>query len=114
IVRAIVREIRPALTGDQQRRIERAPPAVEPAVLELLRAGRVMDSRSVADYHHRRTFLEQAVAQAPDYAPAHLELAVWFRAGINQNLIGTPADAYVQMRRELSAALKLDPDLADA
>lgn len=114
IVRAIVREIGPTLTGDQRRRLDRAPPAVEPAVLELLHAGRVMDSTSVANFHHRRTFLEQAVAQAPDYAPAHLELAVWYRGGINQNLIGPPADAYAHMRRELSAALKLDPDLADA
>src|SRR5262249_16668933 len=114
IVRAIVREMKPALTGDQRRRIDRVAPTVEPAVLELVRAGRVMDTTSVADYYRRRTYLEQAVARAVDYAPAHLELAVWYRAGVNQGVIGTPADAYAHMRRELGAALKLDPDLADA
>lgn len=114
IVRAIVQEIKPALTGDQQRRLERIAPAVDPAVLELLQAGRATGSASPDDFRKRRTYIERAIALAPDHAPAHRELAVWYRAGINQNLIGPPAEAYAQMRRELTVAMKLDPDLAEA
>jgi TolB-like protein len=88
---------------------------VNPEAYDLvLKARALVDlSRSAAPLENARTFLEQAVVLAPDYADAHALLARTLN-DLTQFSTLSLKDALPKTRAEAHQALRLDPDNVDA
>ncbi|HWG67605.1 MAG TPA: tetratricopeptide repeat protein, partial [Rhodanobacteraceae bacterium] len=80
----------------------------------VLKARAVMQTaRTAAPYEQVRSFLEQAIAIAPDYADAHALLARTLD-NLTQFTTLPLKDILPKVREEASKALQLDPDNVDA
>tara|TARA_R110002110_G_scaffold77390_2_gene203487 strand:- start:28018 stop:30360 length:2343 start_codon:yes stop_codon:yes gene_type:complete len=96
------------------RALEAAGPAGAKAYLEYLRARQLMSSWGTADLEAAIAHLQNAIALAPDFAPAYTRLA----EAILTQASGRDDNARMQTRDTVKAliekSLALDPDLGEA
>ena len=114
IARAIVDEgIRMRLSTDERRQLVRNP-TKDPAAFELyLRAIHSMEEETESGYLAARDFLQQALARDRTFALAYVALATTYSLMAGEGY-ERPADALVEVTRNVRRALDWDPDLPDA
>ncbi len=109
----ITRHIQVTLSARSVARLAE-PITIDPQALDLYQRGRYHAfSNNPQELAQATAALQQAVALDPNFAAAHALLA---RAYITQVFFAQPADQTLDAKAldELSHALKLDPDLAEA
>ena len=113
VARAIVDEIRVALTPQERSRFAVAR-AVDPEVYRLYLRGRFFWNRRTAEGLRKAiAAFEQVIERDPGYAPAYAGLADAYIPMAYLDLI-SPREAHVKARQAALAALKLDESLAEA
>jgi TolB-like protein/DNA-binding winged helix-turn-helix (wHTH) protein/Tfp pilus assembly protein PilF len=113
VARAIVDEIRVALTPQERSRFAVAR-AVDPEVYQLYLRGRFFWNRRTAEGLRKAiAAFEQVIERDPGYAPAYAGLADAYIPMAYLDLI-SPREAHVKARQAALAALKLDESLAEA
>jgi serine/threonine-protein kinase len=112
---AIVREIGPVITPEQERRIARSS-AIDPIAAEAYFKGRFYWSRRTADDLLRAIrYFEQAILVDPAYARAYAGLAdCYVLLGHSTVAVLRPQDALPKARAAAQRALAIQDDLAEA
>lgn len=107
---AIAREIKAAVTLQEQQRLTRAV-SVNPAAYEAYLKGRAaLDRDTEHDWLQAKEYFERSAQIEPGYAPAYASLADYY--SLTNTL--APSEGMKQERRYALKALELDPDLAEA
>ena len=112
IARAVVTEVRVALSPDEAARLARADP-VDPEVHELQLRGRFHANKGTEEELERSIqYFEQALAKAPMYAPAYAGLAAAY--GALADVYRAPVEVLPKAKAAAQRALELDEGLAEA
>jgi serine/threonine protein kinase/tetratricopeptide (TPR) repeat protein len=113
LARAIAREIKIALTPEEQARLSLTRP-VNPEVYQLVLRGRSLwNKRTKGDLLQAKENFESAVEKDPTYALAHAGLADAYNMLASYNFL-PPSEAYPEAKKAAQKALELDETLAEA
>ena len=113
IAARIGREIHGELTAADSARLARRTDVTAGAFEAYLRGRFHWNLRTHSDLVRAQQLFEESIAQDPSFAPAHAGLAdVFVLLGDYRDML--PAEAYRRARASVEAALRLDPELAEA
>jgi TolB-like protein/DNA-binding winged helix-turn-helix (wHTH) protein/Flp pilus assembly protein TadD len=113
VARAIVDEIRVALTPQERSRLAVAR-AVDPEVYQLYLRGRFFwNRRTVEGLRKAIDAFERVIERDPGYAPAYAGLADAYIPMAYLDIV-PPREAHIKARQAALAALKIDESLAEA
>jgi TolB-like protein/tetratricopeptide (TPR) repeat protein len=113
LARAIVGEIRVAVTPEEESRFANAG-SVNPEVYELYLKGRYFCGKGTPEgMGSAIQYLQQAIARDPGYAPAHAELASCYTDNSYLEYL-PPLEVYPKAKAAAIRALSIDDQLAEA
>jgi TolB-like protein/DNA-binding winged helix-turn-helix (wHTH) protein/Tfp pilus assembly protein PilF len=113
VARAVIQEIRAALTPEERQRLARVRSIDPEANEDYLRSRYLWNQRTPESAQKSVVYLERAVAKDPRYASGYLALAEAY-AVLVSNDIASPEEAVPKAKRAASEALRLDPGLGEA
>jgi TolB-like protein/DNA-binding winged helix-turn-helix (wHTH) protein/Flp pilus assembly protein TadD len=113
VAQAITNEVKIKLTPQEQTRLASARP-VNPEAYQALLKGRYYHGTGPEEEFKTGTaYIQQAIALDPTYAPAYLDLAVYYKDAAFYGVL--PVKEAVPLERAaVEKALELDPTLAEA
>lgn len=112
VARAIAREVRIAVTPEEQETLARAEPVDPEAHRAYLRGVFFWNKRSVKALRTALEYFQEASTKDPGYAPAHAMMAdTLMQLGYRQ---GPPRDYYPKARQVATQALRIDNKVAAA
>jgi len=115
IAQAVVNALRPQLLRQSDDRLVRHSTRDFEAYLLYLQGRYHWYQRTPEGFENAIIYLDSAIARDPEYAMAYAGRSdVYSLLGAYEYGLAPPADAYPKARADAEAALRLDPDLADA
>lgn len=112
IARSIAEEVKIELTPEEQKLFARDRKVDRKAFVEYMRARQYFDDLSAESLYKARSYLENSIAEDPEWAAPYASLAmVW--AGLAQMNLEAPEVAGPMIFGNLGRAMELDPDFPD-